>query len=240
MNRRIFGLLAALALLGVMPSAPFDIETLSVGKAAPNLPASGGHPTVIVAFASWCIACMKEMPEVVADYAKFKDRVSFIGVDYLDNPKAGDDIVRKYGIPFPVVQARADANAPKPVDPNEKVEKIMLHGVTPKMLPASVEAFARQMPADLAVTLRTVSAYCEKHDDSACMSFAKDHGVQLDTEPGVTTTERSQSSTKNNVPTLSLPHLFVTDGSGIVRESIEGYETDRDSIQAALGKLGIK
>ena len=95
----------AVLLVAVVPTAPFDLSSLTVGQPAVGVPQTAGRPLVIVAFASWCIGCVEELPQVLTDYRRFKDRVDFLGVGYLNNPKAGQALIEKYDIPFPVLQS---------------------------------------------------------------------------------------------------------------------------------------
>ena len=85
-----------------------------LGKHAPavSLPASDGtsiafgdlrgKPTYVFLFASWCAPCKMALPFVRGDFARFGDRVRFVGVDVLDEPAAARAAVTAAALPFPV------------------------------------------------------------------------------------------------------------------------------------------
>ncbi|HUZ49336.1 MAG TPA: hypothetical protein VMW12_06275 [Candidatus Dormibacteraeota bacterium] len=227
---------AAFALLAATPSASFDPVQLAVGTKAPI--AVHSRPLVIVAFASWCVGCLDEMPRVIQDYARFKDRADFLGVDYLDNPSAGDAVVAKYHIPFPVVQSHPNTDAPPPVDPNASVPEDSIHlaGVPPKALLQLLPQMAKSGidPATIA-KLKDIGTYCASASASACTAYATARGVSF-TAPVLAPVNVA------NMPaaTVTLPHLYVVDSSDIVRADVSGYNSGEDPIVIELAKLGIK
>jgi len=71
-------------------------------SAYPDEAPATGRPTVVVVFASWCAACLSELPRDIADYRRFHEKVTFVGIDY-DDTARGLDLVRQgYRIPFPI------------------------------------------------------------------------------------------------------------------------------------------
>jgi thiol-disulfide isomerase/thioredoxin len=56
-----------------------------------------GHPVVLDFFASWCTACRGELPGMAAVSEELKGRVTFAGIDSLEN---GDGLAmaRQYGV----------------------------------------------------------------------------------------------------------------------------------------------
>ncbi len=240
----------AVLLLATMPRAPFHLSALRVGKPAVGLPASAGRPLVVVAFASWCMGCVEELPQVVADYQRFKGRVDFLGVDYEDNPIAGRALVKKYGIPFPVVSGRTWNNAPPPVKPNAPDPNITIHlnGITPAMLPAMVAQSGDKLPAFIRPILSKVATYCKGHTDAQCLAYASAHHVLLSpvgaasphatASPQATSAPNAPPNSSSAAP-IELPHTFVIDGLGIVRADITGYYSSKNPIAEQLRKLGI-
>lgn len=239
-------LIAALsvALFAATPNATFDPSALQTGQAAAGVPRTDGRPVVIDVFASWCVGCVEEMPRVVADYARFKDRVDFIGVDYLDSSKGGDAVVDKFKIAFPVVRARPDETKPATiVDPSTEfpaTSGIHMSGIAPEQFPAIVGTIAAQTkdPA-----LADIAAYCKAHSNSDCVAYAKGHGVTFSGKatPHVMTMQKTASdSNTSSTKMLSLPTLVVIDGNGIVQATETGYDTAHDPIVSELAKLGIK
>ncbi len=244
--RVLASVIAAIALLGVMPKATFDPGALAIGKPATGVPHTDGRPLAIVVFASWCVGCIDELPRELADYAKLKDRVDFLGVDYLDAPQAGAALVQRYHIPFPVVYARPQASVPQPERPGASnadgadTVSIVLNGVTPAMLPVVVPKILPHLLPDGAATLRDVAAYCAQHDATTCVHYAASKHVVLasavlSATPMPVATQEPASSHEP----IALPHLFIVDAAGIVRFAETGYNSGDDTLIDDLAKLGI-
>ena len=111
---RAFAFAASLVLLGAhRPATVFDLSD-AVGKQPPafslTLPAGAqleltalrGEPAYVFLFASWCAPCREEMPFVRDAYARYGDRVHFVGVDVLDTDAAARAEVAREHFPFPV------------------------------------------------------------------------------------------------------------------------------------------
>ncbi|HZO93988.1 MAG TPA: TlpA disulfide reductase family protein [Candidatus Baltobacteraceae bacterium] len=107
-------LLGALALLGAAHPAPtvFDLSdevgkiatplTLTASTGAPLPVDGGGKPAYVFLFASWCEPCQESLPFVRAAYAKYGDRVRFVGVDVLEDASKAKAYVANADLPFPV------------------------------------------------------------------------------------------------------------------------------------------
>jgi thiol-disulfide isomerase/thioredoxin len=108
-------LLASAALTGAArrPATVFDLSD-AVGKRVPpvTLTASDGNalalgdlrgkPTYVFLFAGWCGPCREAMPFVRNAYAKYGDRVRFVGVDVLEDADAARSAIGAAALPFPV------------------------------------------------------------------------------------------------------------------------------------------
>lgn len=107
-------LAASVALLGAHPLATvFDLSD-AVGRRAPalTLPQPDGSPltidgvpgkpTYVFLFASWCEPCQEALPFVRDDYAKYGDRITFVGVDVLEDAAAAQASIAHAAFPFPV------------------------------------------------------------------------------------------------------------------------------------------
>ncbi|MCK4177557.1 TlpA family protein disulfide reductase [Aciditerrimonas ferrireducens] len=73
-----------------------------------------GRPVVLVFFASWCVACHADLPEVArlaAAEQRAGDRAVFVGIDGDDTPSAGWAFARQAGVGFPVAADRQEAVA---------------------------------------------------------------------------------------------------------------------------------
>jgi|GEM_PF-1999048 thiol-disulfide isomerase/thioredoxin len=106
---------ASLALTGAArrPATVFDLSD-RVGKPAPSVVVTSsdgsalafdalrGKPTYVFLFAGWCGPCREALPFVRGAYAKYGDRVQFVGVDVLEDAGAARAAVANAALPFPV------------------------------------------------------------------------------------------------------------------------------------------
>lgn len=107
--------LVAAALTGAArrPVTIFDLND-AVGRHVPAVTLAGsdgtpiqldalrGKPTYVFLFAGWCTPCQDAMPFVRRAFAKYGDRVRFIGVDVLENADSAHAAVAAAALPFPV------------------------------------------------------------------------------------------------------------------------------------------
>jgi thiol-disulfide isomerase/thioredoxin len=117
LGRRTLALavIASLALTGAArrPATVFDLSD-RVGKPAPAIVLTSsdgsalafgalrGKPTYVFLFAGWCGPCREALPFVRGAYAKYGDRVRFVGVDVLEDAAAARSAVTSAALPFPV------------------------------------------------------------------------------------------------------------------------------------------
>jgi cytochrome c biogenesis protein CcmG/thiol:disulfide interchange protein DsbE len=88
------------------PAPTFDLPLYPAYRAdlpeAARLAELKGKVVVINFWASWCLECRKEAPDLEAQYRAYKDRgVVFIGVDYLDTEKAAMQYLKEFDITYP-------------------------------------------------------------------------------------------------------------------------------------------
>jgi thiol-disulfide isomerase/thioredoxin len=94
------------------PATVFDLSD-AVGKHIPSLTLAAndgtslalterGKPTYVFLFAGWCGPCQEAMPFVRSAYAKYGDRVRFVGVDVLEDADAARAAIATAALPFPV------------------------------------------------------------------------------------------------------------------------------------------
>jgi thiol-disulfide isomerase/thioredoxin len=106
--------LASTALTGAarLPATVFDLSD-AIGKRGPSLTLSAsdgsaltlaqhGKPTYVFLFAGWCGPCQDSLPFVRSAFAKYGDRVRFVGVDVLEDANAARGAVASAALPFPV------------------------------------------------------------------------------------------------------------------------------------------
>jgi thiol-disulfide isomerase/thioredoxin len=139
----VLALAASLALTGAGRRVPtvFDLSD-AVGKPAPAVTltvADGtplafadlrGKPTYVFLFAGWCGPCQEAVPFVRSAYAKFGDRVRFVGVDVLEDAGAARTAVANAAFPFTV--------AIYPIDQLDAIvaPDVQLHAGTKYRIPA--------------------------------------------------------------------------------------------------------
>ncbi len=120
MNRRVLtvGLLVVLPLVAVLllnigrdphsirspligkPAPAFRLEKLS-GGAPIALADFKGKPVVINFWATWCVPCMQEHPEMVAASRRLRDQVQFLGVVFDDKEENVRAFLEENGSPYP-------------------------------------------------------------------------------------------------------------------------------------------
>jgi thiol-disulfide isomerase/thioredoxin len=221
---------AAWMLLAVSPVTSLDLASLSVGRTAAGIPRKPGRPLVIVAFTSPCFRCTQLMPQVLADYRRFKNRVDFLGVNYVDSREDAADTATNYYIPFPVVRTYRSPYGSIDRSPDEDFPAGSIHfyeGVSWLNLTGMLAELEREplAPAVMA-RLENVRAFCNSHADAQCIAYAAARDVEFPTAEGAIQND--------------LPRLFLVDAEGIVRADVGGYKATGSAIAAALLRLGIK
>lgn len=152
--RCAFALAAAVAVVApaqaAMPAKPALKVTTLDGKPY-DLAAQRGHWVIVNFWATWCVPCIKEMPDISQFVASRKD-VTAIGLAYDDSPI--DEIrafVAKHPVSYPIAQVTLD-NPPKDFDeprglpttyliaPDGTVAKPFVGPVTAASLAAAIDA----------------------------------------------------------------------------------------------------
>ena len=64
--------------------------------------AYGGRPLLINVFAAWCGTCRVEEPLLVRAYARYRDRVAFLGVDEQEGVARAKSYARDLAVPYPI------------------------------------------------------------------------------------------------------------------------------------------
>jgi thiol-disulfide isomerase/thioredoxin len=214
------------AALTQMLGKPVTSVTFVALGGAPRPLAVPGRPTVVVAFASWCHACIQEMPRTLSEYAKYHDRVTFLGIDYSDPPVVAKQLVAHFGIPFPVESYVPRAPAP----PAGKTRKIVL----PDTITAQqVLSLKTQLPPADYQKVDDVYRARSTMTPEQFHAYEQWMGVSFE-DPRKIAAERNRSAV------LGLPHTFVIDRNGIVTKILEGYDPSNDRVQIALAALGIR
>jgi len=69
--------------IGQMVPGTCKVEEFETGTAVSISDIAAGKPLVVNFWASWCTACIQEMPDLQQVYASAADRVQFLGLDLL-------------------------------------------------------------------------------------------------------------------------------------------------------------
>ncbi len=69
-----------------------------------------GTPVVVNLFASWCPACLTEMPAFERASHDYAGRVIIVGVDSQDSPAAGLKLARQLGTTYPLLADTSHAD----------------------------------------------------------------------------------------------------------------------------------
>jgi thiol-disulfide isomerase/thioredoxin len=101
-----------LALMGTaqaaMPEQPSIKVTTLDGKPY-DLASQRGKWVIVNYWATWCIPCIKEMPDISKFVTAHKDKVSAIGLAYDDSDKADiQAFLAKHPVSYPVAQVTLD------------------------------------------------------------------------------------------------------------------------------------
>jgi cytochrome c biogenesis protein CcmG, thiol:disulfide interchange protein DsbE len=96
------------ALIG-RPAPALTLPGLGGPGIAPADLATPGKVTLVNVFASWCIPCREEAPQL-AQLARARG-VRLIGIAYKDRPEAASAFLAQYGNPFERVALDADGRA---------------------------------------------------------------------------------------------------------------------------------
>lgn len=87
----------------------FTLVSLDGSKLA--LSSLRGKYVVIDFWGSWCYWCMKGVPQMKEYYAKYKDKLEILGVNYGDDVNKWKDTVRENDMPWKHVRMEDDAVA---------------------------------------------------------------------------------------------------------------------------------
>lgn len=112
----VFKPLAVLALMlafagaaqAAMPEKPSIKITTLDGKPY-DLSSQRGKWVIVNYWATWCVPCIKEMPDISRFVSAHKDKVSAIGLAYEDSDKADiQAFIAKHPVSYPIAQVTMD------------------------------------------------------------------------------------------------------------------------------------
>jgi len=103
----LVGLIGVFGWTGVASSAPENdsvVARLLNGSTYDVLDAGSSEPVLLKFWATWCVACLKEMPAYIELYEKYDERVRFLAVNVaVSDPRDRvTSTVAKYGLSMPV------------------------------------------------------------------------------------------------------------------------------------------
>ncbi|GAA1685004.1 hypothetical protein GCM10009830_35470 [Glycomyces endophyticus] len=80
-----------------------ELELDCLGDGAATAVGTAGRPLVVVLWASWCLPCQDEAPEIEAFYQANRDQVDVLGVDTADTDSRGRWFAHDFGMTYPSV-----------------------------------------------------------------------------------------------------------------------------------------
>ena len=90
---------ARVAVEGAAPM--FDLPRVGAEAKRVRLADFAGRPVVVNFWASWCVPCRKEMPDLQAASQRLKPRVAFVGVNHQDARDSAAEFEREVGVRYP-------------------------------------------------------------------------------------------------------------------------------------------
>jgi len=105
----------AMPVQAAMPAQPTLHVTTLDGKTF-DLAAQRGKWVIVNYWATWCVPCIKEMPDISRFVAAHKDKVAAIGLAYEDTDKADiQAFLARHPVSYPIAQVTLD-QPPKDFD----------------------------------------------------------------------------------------------------------------------------
>ncbi|MEU5871471.1 TlpA disulfide reductase family protein [Glycomyces sp. NPDC047369] len=80
-----------------------ELELDCLGDGTATAVGTSGKPLIVVLWASWCVPCQQEAPEIEAFFQAHGDQVDVLGVDTADTDDAGRWFADDFGMTFPSV-----------------------------------------------------------------------------------------------------------------------------------------
>ena len=84
------------------PSATSLVLDRLDGPGSKRLSDWHGTPLVVNLFASWCPACLTELPAFESVSHDYAGRIAVVGVDTRDSPSSGLSLARQLGVTYPL------------------------------------------------------------------------------------------------------------------------------------------
>lgn len=170
---------------------------------------------------------MQEMPRTLAEYARYHERVDFLGIDYTDPPSMARTLVARFKIPFPVESFVPPDAAPHPA------ERQTVH--LPATITASqVRSLEKQLPPDEYQRIADVYAARSTMTPEHFRAYEKWMAVYFESPKELA----GRKAASQRPRTVGLPHTFVIDARGVLRYVLEGYTPSLDRVARSLQSLG--
>jgi thiol-disulfide isomerase/thioredoxin len=127
-----------------------DLELDCLGDEAATTVGTTGKPLIVVLWASWCVPCREEAPEIEAFYQAYGDQVDVLGVDTADTRDAGRWFAEDFGMTFPSVS-----------DPDEAVRIGLGIPALPGIAFVNADGTVAELVVEPGVTTESLTATAE-------------------------------------------------------------------------------
>ena len=127
-----------------------ELELGCLGDDAEVSVGASDKPLVVVLWASWCVPCREEAPEVEAFYQAYGDQVDVLGVDTADTREAARWFAEDFGMTFPSVS-----------DPDEAIRIGLGIPALPGIAFVNPDGTVAELIAEPGVTTESIAATAE-------------------------------------------------------------------------------
>jgi cytochrome c biogenesis protein CcmG/thiol:disulfide interchange protein DsbE len=87
--------------LPLRPAPAFDLERLDRPGERLRLADFRGRPVLVNFWASWCVPCRQEMPELESVRNRYAGRLEVVGINMWDDEASANALLDEFGVTYP-------------------------------------------------------------------------------------------------------------------------------------------